>query len=87
MALAEPAGCSVVSSWASCAGPGSPSLKGTLAALTSWASRGFMRLSVKNRSGQVLHQWACLVKGQRGREGEGTEVSSVAGQEVGEGNV
>lgn len=69
MALAEPAGCSVVSSCAGCAGPGSPSLKGTLVALTSWAGRGFMRLSVKNRSGQVLHQWACLVKGPEGAGG------------------
>lgn len=87
MALAEPAGCSVVSSCAGWAGPRSPSLKGTLAALTSWAGRGFVRLPVKNHSGQVLSQCACLVKGQRGWKRESTEVFSVAGQEVGEGDV
>lgn len=78
IALAAPAGCSVVSSHGGCARPQSPYLKGTLTALISWAVRGFVRLLVKNHSGQVLSQWTYLVKG-REREEEGTEVSSVAG--------
>lgn len=48
VALAEPAGCSVVSRLRGRAGPQSSVLKGTLVVPSSWAGRGFMRLSVKN---------------------------------------